>query len=144
PEAASRRHARGLIAGNAASIEDLGSKNGTFLRGTRIAGPSAVRHDDEIRLGGVKLTLRLVPDDKSTKTEIAEPPSDESPRPGPPPASKSVRPRPRGARRASNKTRGVCPRPSRLGERFLSCQRPLPRKNSTSGSHWDPAGYRWR
>jgi pSer/pThr/pTyr-binding forkhead associated (FHA) protein len=80
-EGVSRRHARIVINGSAATLEDLGSKNGTFLRGTRIAGPSAVRHDDEIRLGGVKLTLRLVPDDKSTKTEIAEPPDNGAPRP---------------------------------------------------------------
>ena len=66
----SRQHARLVIAEGSATIEDLGSKNGTYVREQRITGPTPVRHDDPVRLGAVKLTVRLAPDDKSTRTEI--------------------------------------------------------------------------
>lgn len=83
-ESVSRRHARIVIAGGAATLEDLGSKNGTWLREERVSGPAPVRHDDHFRLGGVRLTLRAVPEDKSTKTEIGNPPERAGPAPEPP------------------------------------------------------------
>jgi len=76
----SRRHARIVIAQGSATIEDLGSKNGTYVRDERIKGPTALRHEDPVRLGGVRVTLRVVPDDQSTRTEIApSPPAGEAP-----------------------------------------------------------------
>jgi DNA-binding winged helix-turn-helix (wHTH) protein len=55
----SRRHARITLSGPTMSITDLGSKNGTFVGGKRIA--SATLHDgDEIMIGRTHATVRLV------------------------------------------------------------------------------------
>ena len=54
----SRQHARITVSGEEATLEDLGSKNGTFLRGKEVNGPQPVRDGDEIRIGTVTLTLR--------------------------------------------------------------------------------------
>ena len=75
----SRRHAKIVIAGPAASIEDLGSKNGTFVRDEKITGPVALRHDDVVRLGGLTLAVRWVRDEPSTLTEIGEAAGKEAP-----------------------------------------------------------------
>jgi DNA-binding winged helix-turn-helix (wHTH) protein len=47
----SRRHARILVRGGRATIEDLGSKNGTFLDGERVETPQALQDGATIRLG---------------------------------------------------------------------------------------------
>jgi DNA-binding winged helix-turn-helix (wHTH) protein len=67
----SRRHARIVISGDAATLEDLGSKNGTWVRGRRIAEPTEINDGDEIRLGSVPLVFRASPAG-STETDIAE------------------------------------------------------------------------
>ncbi len=67
----SRRHARIVVSGDVATLEDLGSKNGTWVRGRRIAGPTALADGDEIRLGSVPLVFRATPAG-STETDIAE------------------------------------------------------------------------
>jgi DNA-binding winged helix-turn-helix (wHTH) protein len=54
----SRRHARIRVSGSGATIEDLASKNGTFVGGRRIRAPTALTEGDEIRLGTVKLIFR--------------------------------------------------------------------------------------
>jgi len=41
-----------------AVIEDLGSKNGTFVRGQRTAGPTPLRDGDVVAFGDVELTYR--------------------------------------------------------------------------------------
>jgi DNA-binding winged helix-turn-helix (wHTH) protein len=64
----SRRHARILIEGGRAILEDLTSKNGTFLREERIASPAPLVDGDEIRLGKVKMTLRIMPAGGSTQS----------------------------------------------------------------------------
>ena len=65
----SRRHARILIDGGQAILEDLASKNGTFLGGQRISAPTPLRAGDVIRLGRVAMTLRTVEDDRATRTD---------------------------------------------------------------------------
>jgi len=55
----SRHHARIRVRGTDATIEDLASKNGTYLRGERLAGPSPLSDGDEIRLGSVLVKFRL-------------------------------------------------------------------------------------
>jgi pSer/pThr/pTyr-binding forkhead associated (FHA) protein len=66
----SRHHARVRISGAEAVIEDLGSKNGTFVRGERISGPTPVFDGDEIRLGLlVLLTIRVESTADTTETE---------------------------------------------------------------------------
>ena len=67
----SRRHARIRIEGGQAVLEDLGSKNGTFWRGQRISSPVILSDGDEIRLGKVGLTLRILPADATTLTDQA-------------------------------------------------------------------------
>lgn len=54
----SRRHARILVSPEGAKIEDLGSRNGTFVGGRRIQSPAALADRDEIRVGPVFLTFR--------------------------------------------------------------------------------------
>jgi DNA-binding winged helix-turn-helix (wHTH) protein len=51
----SRQHARVTVAGPKAAIEDLASKNGTFVEGERIVGRRPLRLGDRIRVGTVDL-----------------------------------------------------------------------------------------
>ena len=65
----SRHHARIRISGCDVTIEDLGSKNGTLLRGERLITPSPLTDGDEIRLGSVPLKFRMVSASGSTQTQ---------------------------------------------------------------------------
>jgi DNA-binding winged helix-turn-helix (wHTH) protein len=67
--AVSRRHARIRIADGAATLEDLGSKNGTHLKGERITGVVPLADGDEIRIGPVAMTFRVVTRVGTTETE---------------------------------------------------------------------------
>jgi hypothetical protein len=62
----SRRHARITIDAQRATIEDLGSKNGTFVGTTRIASPTELRDGDEVVLGRTRATFRAA--DATTMT----------------------------------------------------------------------------
>ena len=64
----SRRHARIIVDGANAYIEDLGSKNGTFLRGRSIKRREKLVDGDAIALGGVDLVFRTPSGDRSTRT----------------------------------------------------------------------------
>jgi len=64
----SRRHARIVIAGKTATIEDLGSKNGTYVGGKRVEKPSRLSDGDEIKIGSVFLTFRVISPEQSTET----------------------------------------------------------------------------
>jgi DNA-binding winged helix-turn-helix (wHTH) protein len=55
----SRRHARIVISGDVATLEDLGSKNGTFLKGEAVTRPAALSDGDCLRVGTVEMTVRL-------------------------------------------------------------------------------------
>ena len=65
----SRHHARISVTGLDATIEDLGSKNGTFLRGERLQVPSPLADGDEIRLGSVLVKFRRLGTGTSTETQ---------------------------------------------------------------------------
>ena len=65
----SRRHARVVVDGGKATIEDLGSKNGTFVRGVRIESPTPLSDGDEIHLGSLRLLFRAVSGPASTQTQ---------------------------------------------------------------------------
>jgi DNA-binding winged helix-turn-helix (wHTH) protein len=65
----SRRHARIVVEGGKATLEDLGSKNGTFLRGERISSARPLADGDEILLGRVLMTFRVLPP-VSTRTGV--------------------------------------------------------------------------
>jgi DNA-binding winged helix-turn-helix (wHTH) protein len=64
----SRRHARITIDGPNAYLEDLGSKNGTFLRGRSVDRREKLADGDAIALGGVALVFRAPSPDRSTRT----------------------------------------------------------------------------
>jgi len=66
----SRRHARIVVAGEEASLEDLGSKNRTFLQGERNSGPKPLSDGDEICLGRVVMTFRVLRVGGSTRTDV--------------------------------------------------------------------------
>src|SRR5687768_1786456 len=55
----SRRHARIVVDGAEAAIEDLGSTNGTWVRDERITAATPLRDRDVIRLGPVAGTFRI-------------------------------------------------------------------------------------
>jgi hypothetical protein len=57
----SRLHARVVVGSNEALLEDLGSKNGTWLRGHRIEAPERLVDNDDLRIGSVPLTFRAFP-----------------------------------------------------------------------------------
>lgn len=65
----SRRHARILIGPGEATLEDLGSKNGTYLRERRLAGPAALVDGDAFRVGGQVLVYQCTPLEDPTLTE---------------------------------------------------------------------------
>jgi len=54
----SRRHAIITISGQEATLTDLGSKNGTWIDGRRVAGPAQLADGNVIRFGGVEMTYR--------------------------------------------------------------------------------------
>ena len=64
----SRHHARITVRGDQAVLEDLGSKNGTFVLGSRITGAHALRDGDEIHVGPVVLTFRVASSSRATET----------------------------------------------------------------------------
>jgi DNA-binding winged helix-turn-helix (wHTH) protein len=66
----SRHHARIVITGDQATIEDLGSKNGTWNGAKKVEGIHAIKHGDELRFGLVLVRLVRVASDASTKTAV--------------------------------------------------------------------------
>ena len=64
----SRQHARIRIAGGEAILEDLGSKNGTFVNGYRAAGAVRLSDRDEIGVGSFRLKFRVLSPQPSTET----------------------------------------------------------------------------
>jgi DNA-binding winged helix-turn-helix (wHTH) protein len=55
----SRHHAKVVVHEGCATIEDLGSKNGTFVGKERVAEPRALRNGDQVRVGGVLIVFRV-------------------------------------------------------------------------------------
>jgi DNA-binding winged helix-turn-helix (wHTH) protein len=68
----SRRHARIVVERGRATLEDLGSRNGTFLGERRVDAPVELHHGDRIVIGPVELIFRV-----SSAEEMT------SPNPGP-------------------------------------------------------------
>ena len=64
----SRRHARVRVEGDSATVEDLGSKNGTWLNDERITESMALRDGDRLQLGPVSLEFRTSAASSATKT----------------------------------------------------------------------------
>ena len=64
------RHARLLARHTCATIEDLGSKNGTFVRNVRIDGPTVLQHGDEVRFGRSTFVFRVEDARQVTETDV--------------------------------------------------------------------------
>lgn len=62
----SRRHARISIDSTSVVLEDLRSRNGTFLDGRKIDVPTQIQHGSMIGLGPITLTLVVLPAGAST------------------------------------------------------------------------------
>ena len=67
----SRHHARITVGGDRAVIEDLGSKNGTSLRGRLLTGPTELADGDEICIGPAVLVFRTSAGTSTTETGTA-------------------------------------------------------------------------
>ena len=70
-DSVSRRHARLTWDGQDAILEDLGSKNGTFVGGVRISAPVVLKDGDEVRLGLATFVFRAAPTGASTTKTVA-------------------------------------------------------------------------
>ena len=64
----SRRHAQLTVRDTVATIEDLGSRNGTFVNGQRIASATTLRDGDVVALGPVSIVIERMPSGGSTET----------------------------------------------------------------------------
>jgi DNA-binding winged helix-turn-helix (wHTH) protein len=67
----SRHHARIVVEGAGAVLEDLGSKNGTFLRGEPVTAAAQLKDGDEICIGAAVLVFRTSCDNSTTETGTA-------------------------------------------------------------------------
>ena len=64
----SRIHARVVVDGQTATIEDLGSKNGTFVAGKRVGEPTPLADGDSIHLGDTMLSIEYCCRSATTRT----------------------------------------------------------------------------
>jgi DNA-binding winged helix-turn-helix (wHTH) protein len=71
-DSVSRHHAVIVIRGEDALIEDLGSKNGTFIASRRIEAAAGLKDGDTIRLGSVALTFRAQHRSSPTVTYVED------------------------------------------------------------------------
>jgi DNA-binding winged helix-turn-helix (wHTH) protein len=65
----SRRHAKVVVSNTAAVLIDLGSKNGSFVGGVRVTGPTTLKSGDEVRVGPFALIFRFADESRSTETQ---------------------------------------------------------------------------
>jgi pSer/pThr/pTyr-binding forkhead associated (FHA) protein len=68
----SRRHARIAVGPDGILIEDLNSKNGTYVNGARVGRPHRLSDGDEIRVGSARIVFRSFSPPPSTETEAGE------------------------------------------------------------------------
>jgi len=68
-----RRHARLTIAGGAVTVEDLASKNGTFLRSKRLTAPTLLRNGDTLVTGTERIRVHLSLPSTETAAPIVRP-----------------------------------------------------------------------
>ena len=67
----SRRHARIVVTGLDVAVEDLRSKNGTFVEGERVVTLAVMRDGDRLTIGTVPLVVRVQSEAGSTLTAAA-------------------------------------------------------------------------
>jgi DNA-binding winged helix-turn-helix (wHTH) protein len=71
-ESVSRRHARISIGPSGAEIEDLGSKNGTYVGGRKLHRASPLSNRETVRIGPATLTLRVLRQSGSTRSGMSK------------------------------------------------------------------------
>jgi DNA-binding winged helix-turn-helix (wHTH) protein len=71
-DSVSRRHARIAIGAEGATIEDLGSKNGTWIGSAQIRGPVRLADRDVVTVGPARLKLRVLRSMGSTRSTVGE------------------------------------------------------------------------
>jgi DNA-binding winged helix-turn-helix (wHTH) protein len=64
----SRRHARVVVADDGATVQDLDSKNGTFLEGRKVSTAVPLADGDKLKVGSITLTVRIFAVPESTET----------------------------------------------------------------------------
>jgi DNA-binding winged helix-turn-helix (wHTH) protein len=64
----SRQHARVVVSSEGATVEDLDSKNGTLVGTAPIRAPVRLNDLDELQVGSVRLTVRILRGGESTET----------------------------------------------------------------------------
>ncbi len=64
----SRRHARIMLDATGGMIEDLGSKNGTYVNDRRVDAATRITDGDQIRIGSLLFTFRLSQSSTTTET----------------------------------------------------------------------------
>jgi len=67
-QSVSRRHALIRVSSSGATLEDLGSKNGTFVGSHRIDAPTPLADGDAIKVGAITLTFKLLRAHGATET----------------------------------------------------------------------------
>jgi hypothetical protein len=70
----SRRHAGLVVTGEGATLEDFGSKNGTFRGADRVTAPVRLADGDAIRIGSILVTFHLRALEMSTDTQVQSTP----------------------------------------------------------------------
>jgi DNA-binding winged helix-turn-helix (wHTH) protein len=65
----SRRHARIVVEGGVATLNDLGSKNGTYVCGQPVSSTVQLADGDRIRIGAFEITFRSLSAEESTETQ---------------------------------------------------------------------------
>ena len=58
-EEVSGQHAKVSLRGSTFWVEDLGSRNGTFVNGTRIGQATALRNDDLLKIGSTLMKFQI-------------------------------------------------------------------------------------
>ena len=66
----SRRHARIVVSGDSATLEDLGSRNGTHLKGQKLVAPALLANGDTIKIGAASLKFRSFRRTGTTQPEL--------------------------------------------------------------------------
>ena len=141
----SRHHLRLMLAGDALTIEDLGSTNGTFVNGKRVSGVTPLQNGDMIGLGET-VTLAL---ERVRAPESEPPPAMEAPTPAPAPPVEPAMPRPEPGYTPPPVDYGLGEAPAPAvdpyapaGEQFPSPQQPAyPAYAEGSAAPQQPPGY---
>lgn len=68
-ESVSSKHCEILVNGPEILVHDLGSRNGTFINGSRISTQSQIKQGQRIRFGSIEAVLELEPSDRDYDEE---------------------------------------------------------------------------